>query len=193
MKDFKKNITSSKRLVFVVITILLICLLQFSFNGFAKSPSSASLVESFWLWRFFGRLHPLIVHFPITLLLLAGILEIFTLKKFNSSLRAGIKLLIVAGTFGAIFSAIAGLLLIKEGGYEKDLSNIHQWVGIATACLGSIAFLLLNFYHMLQKCLDLCKGMLLNKFLLLSIFGVTVVNTNCYWEEGIKSEYIDCL
>ena len=144
MKDFKKNIVPNKKLVFVVIAILLICLLQFSFNGFANS-SSTKLVESFWLWRFFGRLHPLIVHFPITLLLLAGILEIFTVKKFNSSLRAGIKLLIVAGTFAAIFSAIAGLLIVKEGGYEKDLSNIHQWVGIATACLGSVAWLLLNW------------------------------------------------
>ena len=53
MKDVKKNITPSKRLVFVVTTILFICLLQFSFTGFAKSPSSDSLVESFWLWRFF--------------------------------------------------------------------------------------------------------------------------------------------
>ena len=145
MKDLKKNITPSKRLVFVVTTILFICLLQFSFTGFAKSTSSDSLVESFWLWRFFGRLHPLVVHFPITLLILAGVLELFTLKNFNSSLRAGIKWLIVAGTFAAIFSAIAGLLLVKEGGYEKDLANIHQWVGIATACLGSIAWLLLNW------------------------------------------------
>ena len=144
MKDFKKNIVPSKKLVFVVTVTLLVCLLQFSFNGFANS-SSTKLVESFWLWRFFGRLHPLIVHFPITLLLLAGILEIFTVKKFNSSLRAGIKLLIVGGTFAAIFSAIAGLLIVKEGGYEKDLSNIHQWVGIATACLGSLAWLLLNW------------------------------------------------
>ena len=144
MKDFKKNIVPSKKLVFVVTAILLVCFLQFSFNGFANS-SSTKLVESFWVWRFFGRLHPLIVHFPITLLLLAGILEIFTIKKFNSSIRAGIKLLIVAGTFAAIFSAIAGLLLVKEGGYEKDLSNIHQWAGIATACLGSVAWLLLNW------------------------------------------------
>jgi uncharacterized membrane protein len=154
MKDFKKNIVPSKKLVFVVTAILLVCFLQFSFNGFANS-SSTKLVESFWVWRFFGRLHPLIVHFPITLLLLAGILEIFTIKKFNSSLRAGIKLLIVAGTFAAIFSAVAGLLLVKEGGYEKDLSNIHQWAGIATACLGSVAWLLLNWilvidhYHVL--------------------------------------------
>jgi hypothetical protein len=85
MKDFKKNITPSKRLVFVVTTILFICLLQFSFTGFAKSTSSDSLVESFWLWRFFGRLHPLVVHFPITLLILAGVLELFTLKNFKTN------------------------------------------------------------------------------------------------------------
>ena len=36
MKDFKKNIVPNKKLVFVVTATLLVCLLQFLFNGFAN-------------------------------------------------------------------------------------------------------------------------------------------------------------
>ena len=145
MKDIKKNLFPGKKAVISITLILLIGLLQSSFPGFAESPAPTVVGDSFWLWRFFGRLHPLVVHFPVTLLLLAGVLELFTLKNFNASLRAGIKLLLVVGSVAAIISAIAGLLLVKESGYEKDLVSLHQWVGIATALLASLAWLLLNW------------------------------------------------
>lgn len=144
MKSINKNIVPGKKQVFVIGTMLLICLLQISFSGFAESPVPAAASEAFWLWRFVGRLHPLAVHFPVTLLLIAAVLECFTLKNFNSPLRAGIKMLLAIGAVAAIFSATAGLLLAREGGYEKDLVGFHQWVGIATAFLAGGAWLLLN-------------------------------------------------
>ena len=142
MKINIKNIFPGKKITIVIITIIVICLLQLMYSGFSDSVSPAS--GTFWLWRFLGRLHPLAVHFPVALLLFAAILELFTIKKFRSSLRPGINLLLAAGVISAIFSVVFGLLLSGEGDYGKNLISIHKWVGITTACLGAFAWLLLN-------------------------------------------------
>lgn len=142
MKTISKKAFPRKKIAIVIITIMVIWLLQLIYSGFSESPSSVSSAGTFWLWRFLGRLHPLAVHFPVGLLLFAAILELFTLEKFRSALRPGITLLVAAGVISAIVSAAFGLLLAGEGDYGEDLS-IHQWAGIATACLGAIAWFLL--------------------------------------------------
>ena len=82
-----------------------------------------------------GRLHPLIVHFPIGLLIVALILELFTLNKKNQELRTGINLLLIIGALGAIISVAFGFLLKTQDDYSGSLLTIHQWSGIATAIL----------------------------------------------------------
>src|SRR5690606_3619280 len=92
--------------------------------------------EPFWLWQFFGRLHPLAVHFPVSLLLFAAILELFTFRNFNSKLRPGINLLVYVGAVSALIAAELGLLLANIEDYGGNTLNIHQWTGIGTAVLG---------------------------------------------------------
>ena len=96
-----------------------------------------SQITDFWLWKFLGRLHPLIVHFPIGLLIVALILELFTLNKKNQELRPGINLLLVIGTLGAVISVAFGLLLKTQDDYSGNLLTIHQWSGIATSILAA--------------------------------------------------------
>lgn len=102
---------------------------------------------AFWLWDFLGHLHPLAVHFPVALLLFAAILELFTLKKFNSKLRSGIDALIIAGSISAIISAVLGWLLYKNGDYSGSVLVLHQWIGIATAVLGILTLFFLYQVH----------------------------------------------
>ena len=127
--------------------------------------------ESFWLWNFFGHLHPVIVHFPVGLILFAAILELFTLKNFHSKLRPGINLLVITGGVSAIVAAVLGLLLARTGDYGKNILAIHQWTGIATAFLGSLAlFFLLQLKKNNQPGLvKAYRGIL---FFAESIFGV---------------------
>jgi len=99
--------------------------------------------NSFWLWNFLGRLHPLAVHFPVSLLVVATILELFTLKKFNSALRPALNILVATGVVTSILSVILGLLLAGNGDYGEDSLNLHQWTGIATAILGTVSLLFL--------------------------------------------------
>ncbi|MEJ7693600.1 DUF1549 domain-containing protein [Daejeonella sp.] len=171
MKNTIEKIFSWKKIVFVVITIMVIWLLQLLYSGFDGSSPATSASETFWLWRFLGRLHPLAVHFPVGLLFFAAILELFTLKKFDSALRPGINLLVAAGVISAIFSAVFGLLLSRDGDYGEDLLSIHQWAGISTAGLGAIAWVLLN--RILKKN-QLCLIKSYRSILFFSALGVSL-------------------
>lgn len=112
-------------------------------GGYAQAVASEAS-EPFWLWQFFGRLHPLAVHFPVSLLLFAAVLELFTLKNFNSKLRPGINLLVYVGAIAAFLAAILGLLLANIEDYGGDTLTIHQWTGIGTAVFGLITLFILS-------------------------------------------------
>lgn len=99
--------------------------------------------STFWLWQFLGRLHPLAVHFPVGILLLAAVIELLTIKNYHSPYRAGIKLMVYVGAFAAVVAAILGLLLANVEDYGGNTLTIHQWTGIATAVLGLITLFLL--------------------------------------------------
>src|SRR5687768_16246230 len=92
-------------------------------------------MTDFWLWKFLGRLHPLIVHFPIGLLVVALLLELLALNKKNHNLRPGINLLLIIGALSSVAAVVFGLFLKTQDEYSGDLITIHQWSGIATAIL----------------------------------------------------------
>ncbi|WP_299529163.1 DUF1549 domain-containing protein [Ulvibacterium sp.] len=101
--------------------------------------------ENAWTWvlQLLGRLHPLIVHFPIGLLVVALFLEFLTLKGKRPGLREGINWMIYIGAFFAVLATILGWLLRTSDDYSGELVQIHQNLGILTAVLSVItAFLL---------------------------------------------------
>src|SRR5205085_1634036 len=99
--------------------------------------------ETFWLWKFLGRLHPMVVHFPLGLILFAAILELFTVGRFNSKLRPGITICLVTGVITSLISASFGWLLATGEDYSGNTLEIHEWTGIATGVFGTIVLLLL--------------------------------------------------
>ena len=135
------------------------------FPHFSFMPITCQITD-FWLWNFLGRLHPLVVHFPIALLIVALILELFTLNKKNQELRAGINLLLIFGALGATISVVFGLLLKTQDEYSGSLITIHQWSGIATAILAA-ATVTLHVYIISQN-----KKALLKSYRAVLIFTV---------------------
>ena len=99
---------------------------------------------SFWLWQLLGRLHPLIVHFPIGLLVVAVFLESLTLGGRRPGLREGIAWLVRLGAASAVLAALFGWLLATTDEITGDLVGYHQWLGIATAALALGAAYLLG-------------------------------------------------
>lgn len=138
----QKRRTSTKASILLILTL---CCLSFSLPAIAQSSVlDPTDTNSFWLWQFLGRLHPLAVHFPISLLLFAALLELFTLGNYHSKLRPGINLLVLAGAGGAIFSAVFGWLLAGNEAVEGELLDIHRWIGVSTAVLSLGLLFFLN-------------------------------------------------
>ena len=90
-----------------------------------------------------SRLHPAVVHFPIALLLLAGMAEVAMKWSPSVSLQSIVRLLLAFGTIGAIIAVLFGWF---AGGWRLDdqSSNlaIHRWNGTAIAVLGIAAWTL---------------------------------------------------
>jgi YHS domain-containing protein/uncharacterized membrane protein len=95
---------------------------------------------------FLGRLHPLLVHLPIGLIILLATLEIvsrFT-RYHQANSSAGWTLALAVPM--SIGTAVCGWMLSLGGGYEDRLLQWHKWTGIATSttCVLAAVFYLLN-------------------------------------------------
>lgn len=88
-----------------------------------------------------SRLHPLLVHLPIGILLLAALFQLLALKPGYASLHAATSIALFWGMISAILSCVSGYLLSLSGDYDEESVNTHKWFAIATATVSLIAYL----------------------------------------------------
>lgn len=91
-----------------------------------------------------GRLHPLLVHLPIGILLFAVGLMVYGRFK-QVDVQEAVSLAWGLGALSALLACGAGWLLAQSGEYDADLVARHQWTGLATAGLATITFLLKQY------------------------------------------------
>jgi hypothetical protein len=87
-----------------------------------------------WL-QSFGRMHPLLLHLPIGLLLITAVL-IFTRRHFESpSFDDLISFLLYLTSLTASLTTLMGLFLSLEGGYDNEAIAVHKWAGVIVSFL----------------------------------------------------------
>ena len=97
------------------------------------------------LMAFIGKLHPLLVHFPIALVLAAAVAELAVIATTRQAWRIVAIANIRAGAALAVVTAITGWLLASSTLAEAGASlEWHRWVGMAGAA-GAIGAALLSW------------------------------------------------
>jgi uncharacterized membrane protein/mono/diheme cytochrome c family protein len=86
-----------------------------------------------WL-IFWGHFHPMLVHLPIGMFYMAGILHFFYTQKQPSAQPIVVQILIWTSAF-SIISAAMGWSLAQSGEYDPGTLQIHQWLGVSTCVL----------------------------------------------------------
>jgi uncharacterized membrane protein len=82
-----------------------------------------------------GRMHPMVLHFPIVLLIIALVWETITAKKDDSDLKEAGNWILLLASFTAVIAALMGFFLSRESGYDTDAIFLHKWTGLAISLL----------------------------------------------------------
>jgi uncharacterized membrane protein/mono/diheme cytochrome c family protein len=85
--------------------------------------------------EFIGRFHPVLVHLPIGILLLALLLQQLSRKEKYAVSPGALKIVWLAGIASALLSCITGFLLSNNGDYDSTTVALHMWGGIAVTAV----------------------------------------------------------
>jgi len=102
------------------------------------------------LLQFIGRLHPLIVHLPIGILMLTVGLHALIWKGKYAAVKEILPLLWFIGCVSAVFACVAGYFLSLSGGYDETALDTHMWLGIGLAIFSGGIFVVLQREVMLK-------------------------------------------
>lgn len=98
-----------------------------------------------WL-QVVGRMHPLILHFPIVFIVLYVLWVFFFQNKIapqETALNIGEWLLLFSALSSA-FTALMGLFLSREDGYDSEILQWHKWSGVGVSLLMLLWYSLRN-------------------------------------------------
>ena len=89
-----------------------------------------------------GRLHALVIHFPIAMFVVALAVELYGLWRRDSQYRTAAYVMLVVGAIGAVVAAFLGWF---AGGFYLTDRNlvlmVHRWLGTALALLAIVLVL----------------------------------------------------
>lgn len=81
--------------------------------------------------HFFGRLHPLLVHLPIGILVMAALLDFFGRRKKYKALGSVVPFVLLVAAISSLITLISGWLIPKNGQYDELLLDKHFWSAVA--------------------------------------------------------------
>lgn len=94
---------------------------------------------------FIAHLHPVLVHLPIGILLIALILQLLAVQEKHTALRHAIPIILLAGLVTAVLSCITGFLLYRSSDYDKTLVSWHMWMALTLTFTAFALYARVNF------------------------------------------------
>lgn len=94
-----------------------------------------------------GRMHPMILHFPIGFIVLLVLANVFRSQLPEEAFEKVNKFLLLLTGFTTVLTALMGFFLSLEEGYTSEVLSIHKWIGVGVSYL---MYLLILFYKKRQ-------------------------------------------
>ena len=142
-----------------------VLLASFFFVGFLLVFESELKIPLFL--QPFGRLHTLLLHFPIVLLLLAMFMEFFRFQanlEENKTYLQITQLLILVGALSSGITVMMGIFLAKEPGYGGGDLYWHRWLGVGTYLFASLIYWIRSrswYQGTWAKCMSISMALML--------------------------------
>ena len=95
-----------------------------------------------------GRMHPMVLHVPIGILILLFVFMMFRNIFKKKQFRKIILIFLVMASLSAAMTALFGFFLSIGGDYGADALQLHKFSGVS---LSMIAFFLLVWYFTMKK------------------------------------------
>lgn len=148
----------------------------------SSSSSSSALVQTF------GRLHVAMVHFPIALLMLAGVLEAWRLVRRKPGVSPTVVTCAWLGALATVAAAAMGWVLAASQGETSTTLEWHRWAGVSTAGVAVVTALLLVAGKWSQKAL---RGFTVGSLLCAAMVGLTGhLGGELTYGEGYLTEFL---
>jgi len=144
---------------------------------------STLFILLFSLVNFFGSFHPLLVHLPIGILLLAALFEFLSQKEKYKFLASAVNLSLFIGMISAMASCLSGYLLSIEGDYDEGLIFNHQWSGILLAIISIFAW----YLNRLGRQISWLTGLMVFLVILTGHFGGSITHGSDYLIKAISA------
>lgn len=133
-----------------------------------------------------GRFHPVLVHLPIGILLLACFFQLLTIKNRFTVLQPAIPVMLFWGMIGAAVSCISGYMLSLSGDYDAQLVGRHQWMGIFTAILSFLLYIL-HQLSVSERIAQWISGAIIILVMITGHLGGSLTHGSDYLTEGLNS------
>ena len=176
MKLFQRILSN---LSFFIIVMLLFLLF---FQNKVSLPPSLQAV---------GRMHPLLLHLPIGLLVISFILWIGRKNIEPASFQKIFILVLQVTAFTAALTALMGFFLSREGGYDENILLKHKTLGITTAILSYTLLLIYRSYPEKKFVFGTTIVLSLAAMILGSHFGSNLTHGEGFVWQPLRNENTD--
>lgn len=92
------------------------------------------------MFEFLGHLHPLLVHLPIGILLIALLLQWLSSKEKYKALQSAVAVVLLCGAVTALFSCITGYILSTTDDYDDTLVSYHMSAAIVLTVVSFVLY-----------------------------------------------------
>lgn len=91
-----------------------------------------------------GKLHPLLVHLPIGIILLAMVLKIYSRYRYQQEIKTLMPFLLKMSFAACLLSGITGFVLHLSGEYDDILVHNHLYAGVGLTLMTLVMIFTLN-------------------------------------------------